>query len=120
MTLPEFTGRLSVSLAHLAEQRERGWPDFHPEDFCHRCGGRNLSWWTEPESWNAIMRQDGPDAPWQWNEIICPQCFAELWEMFYPGTSWHLWFDPETRGGQHFNSAYLFEEPQVSEPVVPE
>lgn len=51
----------------------------HPEDYCHRCLGKNLSWSMDNETWNAVMR--GPDAPeYTWGEIICPQCFAELYE----------------------------------------
>ncbi len=32
----------------IAEQRTKGWPDFHPEDFCHRCG--------HPGPWSQIGR----------------------------------------------------------------
>lgn len=66
---------LVVSLAEIYRQRSLGWPDFHPEDYCHRCGARNLkSWAVDSACWNAA----GIDG--RWNEIICPQCFAELWQ----------------------------------------
>lgn len=69
--------RMVVSLPEIAEQRERNWPDFHPEDYCHRCGGRNVKSWHAPSPvWNAVMEYVGGDE--QWNGIICPQCLAEL------------------------------------------
>lgn len=86
----------------LADQRAKGWPDMHPEDICHRCGGKNMTWWTPAEVWNPIMQPDGPDAPWRWNEIICPQCFAELFEQQFPDTGWRIEPSPDTRGGKEF------------------
>jgi hypothetical protein len=75
-------------------QRRDGWPDIHPEDYCHRCGGPNVSWFVDSPVWNAVMRPDGPDSPWRWQEIICPPCFIELagggtWELKPShGTRW--------------------------------
>lgn len=50
----------------IPKQRERGWPDFHPEDFCHRCGHRNPVW--------------SVDGPWPFSKledtILCPSCYA--------------------------------------------
>lgn len=69
----------SVPVEEIARQRERGWPDFHPEDYCHRCGGRNVaSWFVDSDRFNAAM---GAPEDHQWNGIICPGCFVELHEQ---------------------------------------
>jgi len=61
-----------VTLAEIDAQREKGWPDFHPEDYCHRCGGRNVYSWHAPDDvWNTVVAG-------RWQEIICPQCFTDL------------------------------------------
>ena len=52
-------------------------PDWHPEDYCHRCGGRNASWHVDSDRFNAAM---GPPTLHRWNGIICPGCFVELHE----------------------------------------
>lgn len=49
----------------------------HPESYCHRCAGRNVQWSAPSPLWNAVMRPDGERAA-QWEEIVCPSCFAEL------------------------------------------
>ena len=54
----------------IEKQRKKGWPDFHPEDFCHRCGRRNPVWWTDSRSWNRAAPER--------TSILCPSCFAEL------------------------------------------
>lgn len=47
----------------------------HPESYCHRCNGPNVSWTAPSPLWNAVIRNhDGP----VWDEIICPTCFAVL------------------------------------------
>lgn len=69
---------MSVTLAEIDEQRSLGWPDFHPEDYCHRCGGRNVaSWFTDSDRFNMAM---GQPAEHQWQGIVCPGCFVELHE----------------------------------------
>lgn len=61
-----------VDVKEIAEQREKGWVDFHPEDFCHRCGGRNVYSWNAPNDiWNMVVGMN-------WEGIVCPQCFTEL------------------------------------------
>lgn len=50
--------------------------DRHPEDYCHRCGGPNVSWWVPSPVWNAVMGY--PDQAH--DGIVCPRCFAELAE----------------------------------------
>jgi hypothetical protein len=60
----------AVALAEITRQRALGWPDFHPEAYCHRCGQRNVySWHAPDEVWNQVL---DPAA------IVCPQCFTEL------------------------------------------
>ena len=52
-------------------QRDAGWPDFHPEDYCHRCGRPNGNWFIdlgEPE-WYAVTGGIG---------IVCPSCFMAM------------------------------------------
>jgi hypothetical protein len=101
----EFSGVFRVTQAILDAQRVLRWPDMHPEDFCHRCYGRNISWWTDSDVWNLIMRPDGPDSPWLWHEIICPQCFAELVETRFPLVAWHVYMDENTRGAKAIRAA---------------
>lgn len=78
----------------------------HPEEYCHRCGGPNISWWTPPEAWNPVMRPGGDDTTeWLWNEIICPTCFGELFEATFPLTSWLVLPDERTIGGRAYRAA---------------
>lgn len=60
----------------ILRQRAMGWPDFHPEDFCHRCGRRNAVWWVGGDLWKAAVegRERGVV------DILCPSCFTELFE----------------------------------------
>lgn len=80
----------------IVEQRAAGWPDFHPEDFCHRCGHRNVLRWHAPnELWNAVIRnEDGTVREgYPISEIICPRCFAEACEEIEDGTIWEFSLD---------------------------
>lgn len=75
-------------------QRERGWPDFHPETFCHRCGGKNVrSWSVESDRFNAAVAALGLNSV----SIICPGCFV-LGHEKATGMhcSWRLVPDPMT------------------------
>ncbi len=66
-----------VELAEIDHQRFLGWPDFHPEDYCHRCGNRNIpSWSVDSDRFNIAMGREH-----QWNGIICPTCFVDLHEQ---------------------------------------
>lgn len=56
-----------VNPADIPAQRAAGWPDFHPEDYCHRCGRRNPCWFS-PE-WVELTGGNGG--------ILCPPCFTE-------------------------------------------
>lgn len=69
--------RYHVTLEELEDQKLRGWPDTHPEDFCHRCGNRNLSWFVDSELWNVAWAEAAFEGGYQ--SVLCPPCFAELW-----------------------------------------
>lgn len=59
----------------------------HPEDYCHRCGGRNMSWHTDNETWNELTRVEGQEVP----GIICPLCLDELdREKRDDGSHWYI------------------------------
>jgi hypothetical protein len=68
---------LRVSIAEIDRQRSKGWTDFHPEDYCHRCGNHNPSWWIDSDRFNIAM---GSHTHHQWNGIVCPSCFVSLHE----------------------------------------
>lgn len=93
----------SVTLADIDKQRELGWPDFHPEDFCHRCGGKNLNWFVDSDRFNLAMGQ--PDVQ-PFNGIVCPGCFVTLHEEMTRLTCmWKLVpytnFKPKENDGNH-------------------
>lgn len=56
----------SVAPATIDAQRAARWPDFHPENFCHRCGQRNPPWFTP--NWDEAGLGHGG--------ILCPGCFV--------------------------------------------
>jgi hypothetical protein len=73
----------------IVRQRAQGWPDMHPEDFCHRCGRRNPVWWTEQTVWldatAARAKETGNEG------IFCPSCFADLHQQETGEVRfWHL------------------------------
>lgn len=89
-TRPELQKQLQAGAYALADEiiqcgfssttaRRAALSDKHPEAYCHRCFGNNLSWFINSETWNKVMRPNN-DGTWLWNEIICPSCFAELYE----------------------------------------
>lgn len=68
----------SVTIEEIDRQRSLGWPDFHPEDYCHRCGGKNpTSWFVDSDRWNIAF---GPPDQHPYNGIVCPGCFVLLHE----------------------------------------
>lgn len=91
-----------VTPAYLDAQRTLGWPDVHPEDYCHRCGNRNTSWWVDSDVWNAVM--ESAFSPH--HGIICPSCFGLRFEEKFPGTSWELRLSEDTRGARAFRNAH--------------
>lgn len=68
---------LRIKLEEIDRQREQGWPDFHPEDFCHRCGAPNPSWTVDSDRFNAAM---GDPNTHKWSGIVCVGCFVRLHE----------------------------------------
>jgi hypothetical protein len=50
----------------------------HPEEYCHRCNGPNVSWSAPSPLWNAVMRGGSINGPQEFDEIICPTCFFVL------------------------------------------
>jgi hypothetical protein len=76
-----------VTTEQIVEQRAKGWPDFHPEDFCHQCGRPNISWWADSDRWNLAVEGLGRGVV----EILCPCCFVERWEKATGlRAAWHL------------------------------
>jgi hypothetical protein len=84
----------AVTPAEIARQRAAGWPDFHPEDFCHQCGRRNPNWHADTETWQTATGSSGDGGG-----ILCPSCFAALWERVTGKTAiiWRLSLDPRSR-----------------------
>jgi len=77
----------SVSLDEINKQRSIGWPDFHPEDFCHQCGQRNPNWFTNKEDWQQATQF----LPRRELEILCPSCFCHELALVEPETQvWEL------------------------------
>lgn len=70
----------------IIEQGWNRWPDMHPEDFCHRCGVRNIVWSVESRWWNLAVEQLGLAR----GAILCPACFLEGFELVKGETSWTL------------------------------
>jgi hypothetical protein len=92
--MSEMVEKPRKTRADFDRQRASGWPDFHPEDYCHRCGNPNPSWWVAGPVWNLVIRTDREPGD-RWNEIICPSCFAEL----AGDITFELRVDPNTTRG---------------------
>lgn len=77
----------SVTVEEIKRQRDLGWPDFHPEDFCHHCGGRNVpSWFVDSDRFNTAFGQQHP-----YSGIVCPGCFVDAHEKATGlTTTWEL------------------------------
>lgn len=69
----------SVPIELIEREREAGWPTIHPEDYCHRCGARNTSWWASAEDWKVATGQWAADTGRE--GICCPRCFVEMYEQ---------------------------------------
>ncbi len=59
----------AVTREYIKEQRRLGWPDIHPEDYCHECGRPNITWFAQNDLWNRVMSERGC--------IVCPICFVK-------------------------------------------
>jgi len=91
----EYSGRYwSVDANDIEAQRAKGWTDFHPEEFCHRCGCPNVSWYVDSLVWNDVMRGGSPEGWGDWQEIICVPCFMELAEAHYGACTWRIIREP--------------------------
>ena len=113
MNTPEatYTPKSSVvvnqaNLDLLDAERASGWHNIHPEDYCHRCGGRNILWSAPSEVWNPVMRPGGDKSGWLWNEIICPSCFGLLFVERFPETSFVLTIHADSRGAKKFRATH--------------
>lgn len=74
MSAPE-SGR--VTLEYIEAQRIANFPDMHPEDYCHRCGGRNVTWYAPQDIWQEAVKyqlQRGISG------ICCPSCLVQMHE----------------------------------------
>lgn len=81
----------AVLPSEIVRQRQLGWPDFHPEDFCHICGRRNSATWTAPAvDWNAVIDGHGG--------IFCPSCWAALYEDATGQPRTHWWVIAQQHG----------------------
>lgn len=66
-----------VDVAWIETQRERGWPDIEPEDYCHRCGTRNILWCAPSEEWLAATSAWAAETGHE--GICCVSCFTEMY-----------------------------------------
>lgn len=54
----------------------------HPEDFCERCGGRNVTWFVDSDRFNTAVNR---------SEVVCPSCFVVAHEAATGmRTAWEL------------------------------
>ena len=81
-----------VDPAEIAAQRLAGWPDMHPEDYCHRCGVRNQIWYTDRAPWLAATSSWAAETGRE--GICCVNCLAAMHEEQTGGrVLWHLSID---------------------------
>lgn len=85
MGLERRVEALERALAYV-ETRETS----HIEDFCHRCGGPNITWAAPSPLWNEVMRGGSINGEEDFNGIICPICFAVLAEKLGVAALWRL------------------------------
>jgi hypothetical protein len=60
----------------IKAQRSLGWPDFHPEDYCHKCGAPNMLWFVDRDVWLTATAEWAKETGRE--GICCPRCFAEM------------------------------------------
>lgn len=78
----------NVTPEYIKNQRESGWPDIHPEDFCHRCGNRNPKWYVDQVVWDEVTEAWAAETGRE--GICCPTCFIEMSETVGLVGSWKL------------------------------
>lgn len=85
---------LAVTPDEIRRQRDAGWPDLHPERFCHRCGGINVrSWFVDSDRYNVAVAALGLT----YTAILCPGCFVVGHELATGmACTWKLTPDPTT------------------------
>jgi len=54
-----------------AENKKLKGKKDHPEHYCHKCGGKNISWYVDNNLWNEVIGSGG---------ILCPLCFVSIAE----------------------------------------
>lgn len=68
--------REHVDPKYIKKQRSLGWPDIHPEDYCHICGQANEIWYVDHNIWQIVT------AEWQAETgregICCMPCFCDM------------------------------------------
>jgi hypothetical protein len=52
----------------------------HPESYCHRCDGLNITWSAPSPLWNEVMRGGSINGDEIHDGIVCPVCFARMAE----------------------------------------
>lgn len=67
-----------MDIEEIKRQRELGWPDFHPEDYCHICGSPNISWVADLEDWLTATSKWASETGRE--GICCPSCFLKMYE----------------------------------------
>jgi len=78
----------AVTPSQIVAERANDWQRFHPEDFCHLCGHRNICWWVDGELWERAKAK----LPDGMTSILCPSCFVELLQEAtnHEGGCWEL------------------------------
>ena len=79
---------MGVSPNYIEYQRKLGWPDIHPEDYCHRCGVEFDPWYTERSTWLDGTRQWSAETGRE--GICCMTCFTEMYRKEGKYVQWHL------------------------------
>jgi hypothetical protein len=100
MSGEQMVKREAKTRADFDDQQTKGWTDFHPEDYCHRCGHPNPTWWVDGDVWDYVMRDT--DGNQRWDGIVCPTCFDEV-AVVYRAAGLLLWefrVDPKGRGSR--------------------
>ncbi len=82
-----------IDPAEIANQRAKGWPEFHPEDFCHQCG-RRFEPWFSPEF--DEVRGDDEATALAWT-IVCPTCYVNRAVEVTGERSWTITKSPTER-----------------------